>query len=327
MTSVPNVSIIIPAYNAADTIADAIGSAINQSTETEVIVVDDGSDDATADTVSDYPSDNIRLIRQDRRGACAARNHGLSVAKGRYVKFLDADDVLADKAVSSQLHAIGQHKDDPSIIPYGKLVHVDKDLRFIKMSSGLANPDRVASHDTVERISELLNGNIQTSLPLHRRSIVADIGGFNPRLKRAHEYDLHLRLALAGSRFVRVDEISTYMRHHDYYRRISSTTPILDDPEDYLTNLINRRMMLETDLGCPLPSIIAAHLGASMWRYIRLLVRADITNVVPDYVEEAMYLDPIPISAGAVYGMLFRIVGPIKAERFLSVLRRILPRR
>lgn len=89
----PRFSVIIPAYNSEGTIADAIDSVLAQSWPAhELIVVDDGSSDATADRVRAY-GDRVRYIHQPNAGVSAARNHGIRAANGDWLAFLDADDL------------------------------------------------------------------------------------------------------------------------------------------------------------------------------------------------------------------------------------------
>ena len=92
----PSVSVIIPAYNAADTLAETLASVVAQTwPNVEVLVVDDGSTDATADIVEMIAEQHhqVRLIRQTNAGVAAARNAGLREARGDLVAPLDADDL------------------------------------------------------------------------------------------------------------------------------------------------------------------------------------------------------------------------------------------
>ncbi|MEZ6146240.1 MAG: glycosyltransferase [Planctomycetaceae bacterium] len=90
----PLVSIIIPCYNAAEFVAEAIESAAGQTYgNVEVIVIDDGSTDESVDVLRSF-GDRIRWETGPNRGACAARNRGLELAQGEIVQFLDSDDLL-----------------------------------------------------------------------------------------------------------------------------------------------------------------------------------------------------------------------------------------
>jgi len=98
------VSIIIPAYNAEKWIGETIKSAINQTWgNKEIIIVDDGSSDATFKIASGFESKNVKVISQRNKGASAARNTALTIAQGTYIQYLDADDLLAPDKISCQL--------------------------------------------------------------------------------------------------------------------------------------------------------------------------------------------------------------------------------
>jgi glycosyltransferase involved in cell wall biosynthesis len=103
MTTPPLVSVLITAYNAEDYLAEAIESALAQSAQVEIVLVDDGSSDATLDVASRYPS--VRTTRQDRGGIGAARNVAVSMATGDFLTFLDADDRFPPGKLGIQLRA------------------------------------------------------------------------------------------------------------------------------------------------------------------------------------------------------------------------------
>src|SRR3954466_14096555 len=94
----PDISIVVPAYNVAGYLAEALRSALAQKGVTlEVIVVDDGSTDGTSKVIALFAGDpRLRVIRQANAGLPAARNTGVAAATGRYVGFLDGDDVWLD---------------------------------------------------------------------------------------------------------------------------------------------------------------------------------------------------------------------------------------
>jgi glycosyltransferase involved in cell wall biosynthesis len=102
------VSVVIPAFNEADHLATSIGSVLAQTWRNlEVIVVDDGSTDGTAEFVRQLAEPRVRLVRQPvNRGPSAARNRGLLTARGRWIAFLDADDAWRPEKISRQLQAM-----------------------------------------------------------------------------------------------------------------------------------------------------------------------------------------------------------------------------
>ncbi len=103
----PLVSILIPAHNAEDWIADTIRSAMAQTWKrTEIIVVDDGSSDQTLGIARQFESESVRVVWQENQGAAAARNKALSLSRGDYIQWLDADDLLAPDKVARQMEAL-----------------------------------------------------------------------------------------------------------------------------------------------------------------------------------------------------------------------------
>lgn len=98
----PLVSVLIPAYNAEETLGATVESVLGQTwSSVEVVVVDDGSQDRTAAVAEGYGG--ARVVRQENRGAAAARNEALRHASGAYVQFLDADDILAPRKIEAQV--------------------------------------------------------------------------------------------------------------------------------------------------------------------------------------------------------------------------------
>jgi glycosyltransferase involved in cell wall biosynthesis len=103
----PLVSILIPAFNAQEWIADTLHSAIAQTWERkEIIVVDDGSTDQTLAIMRQYESNSLRLVAQMNQGAAAARNKAFSLSQGEYIQWLDADDLLAPNKIVRQMEAL-----------------------------------------------------------------------------------------------------------------------------------------------------------------------------------------------------------------------------
>lgn len=103
----PLVSICIPAYNSEKWIRTTIQSAINQTwLNKEIIVVDDGSTDNTLNILEEFNCDILKVVSQKNKGACAARNYALSISKGDFIQWLDADDLLASNKIELQLREI-----------------------------------------------------------------------------------------------------------------------------------------------------------------------------------------------------------------------------
>jgi glycosyltransferase involved in cell wall biosynthesis len=117
----PLVSILIPCHNASPWLEQTLESALAQTwAPKEIIVVDDGSSDNSAAIVHTYASHGVRLATQENRGAAAARNHALQHARGEFIQFLDADDLLAPDKIEQQLRSLSAAAGHIAAGPWGR---------------------------------------------------------------------------------------------------------------------------------------------------------------------------------------------------------------
>jgi glycosyltransferase involved in cell wall biosynthesis len=135
MSCVPLVSILIPAYNAERTLSATIESAFAQTwPHKEIIVVDDGSTDATAAVARQYEAECcVRVLSQANRGASAARNAAFSLARGDFIQWLDADDILDTQKIALQMQ-VGNPAHDPWVLltsAWGTFYHCKTRARFV----------------------------------------------------------------------------------------------------------------------------------------------------------------------------------------------------
>lgn len=181
--TMPLVSILIPCFNAERHVAAAIDSAFAQThPEVEVIVVDDGSTDASRSVIQRYADrPGFRYETGPNRGGNATRNRLLQLARGEYVQFLDADDVLHDAKVAVCLAALTPDLD---------MVFAEYVERSGHATRPVSLPD--PGQDLVEYF---IRHNVQTSLPLHRAAHLRASGGFHESLRCCQEHEFHLRLA------------------------------------------------------------------------------------------------------------------------------------
>jgi glycosyltransferase involved in cell wall biosynthesis len=192
------ISVVIPCRNDAAHVGDAIRSALGQTyPRREVVVVDDGSTDGSIDVIKSF-GDAVRWETGANHGGCAARNRGLALAHGELIQFLDADDVLGPEKLSRQAPEARRHPD--------ALTYCDYEWRDLATGKALGVHSRdCCGYDPVEFV--LRTQRLQTSAPLHWKFRLEQAGGFREGLPCAQEYDLHLRLACRGVRFVHVPEV------------------------------------------------------------------------------------------------------------------------
>lgn len=193
------VTVIIPAFNAADTISATLRSACRQSHRNlEIMVIDDGSRDNTADHVERAMAADhrIRLIRQDNAGVAAARNTGLAEARGEFVAPLDADDLWHIDKVARQVRRWNQTSDAAMV--YCWSVDIDDDDRVIERRL-----DAPRFEGDVSAALVVANFIDNSSVPLFRREALIDAGGWDEKLRACkaqgcEDWMLYLRIATAG---------------------------------------------------------------------------------------------------------------------------------
>lgn len=193
----PLVSIIIPAYRVAPFIRETLDSVFAQTfTDYEAIVINDGSPDTEELEGALQPfRERISYLKQENRGAGAARNAGLRSARGAYVAFLDGDDTYVTTFLQDQLRLI-QSSDGYD------LVYADATNFGDFIPDGLTNMDVNQSHGEVDA-EALISGrcNVITSAVLARRDLVLRAGLFDETLRNSQDFDLWIRLAKQGARF------------------------------------------------------------------------------------------------------------------------------
>ncbi len=204
----PVVSIIIPCYNAANYIGDSIQSALDQTyANCEVIVVDDGSRDASLDLIKDF-ADRICIEHGANRGACAARNRGLALSHGQFVKFLDADDLIDRDTVSCQVAASSGLS---ATVAYGP-------WKWLRASSGETEIADSTSQilPGEDLLTQWLSDRYCTPASLlWSREVLKKVGNWDESLTANQDGDLFIRAVLAGARFVPVADGTAYYRIDD----------------------------------------------------------------------------------------------------------------
>lgn len=182
------VSIVIPSYGQAEYLPSAIESALSQTTRCEVIVVDDGSTDNSAEIAKNYP---VKLIRQTNKGLPSARNTGIMNATCDYILPLDADDILEDTCVERLLQ-VAEATSADIVAPSFKSFGVENGLTIL-----LPAPS----------IEDFKRGNHIGYCALIKREALLEVGGYNPKMVFGWEdYDLWFDLLKRDKKLVTVQE-------------------------------------------------------------------------------------------------------------------------
>lgn len=193
----PLVSVIIPVHNEEMLLGDTIESALCQTYRNlEIIVVDDGSTDGTAEVVEAYAAHDprIRLIRQSNAGVARARNRGLSEARGEFIAPLDSDDMWDPRKIELQVERFRESGDDTGMV-YCWWVWIDNRGTILDRSPGW----RVEGRSTLPFLLQV-NYTGNASVPLYRRRCIEDVGGYDEELiekdaQGCEDWDLALKIA------------------------------------------------------------------------------------------------------------------------------------
>jgi glycosyltransferase involved in cell wall biosynthesis len=196
-------TVVIAAYNAARTIGSSIRSVLAQTEQNfEVVVVDDGSTDGTADRAASIGDDRIRVLTQPNRGPSAARNKGIAVANGTFVSVLDADDLW----LPEYLEVMGAALDaDPrAAFAYTDAWVLDDETGRIRRRSAMSYQQPPATVlDPRTFYLELIQRNFVYTSVTARRAVLDAVGGYDETLATGEDWNLWLRLAKLGRPVVR----------------------------------------------------------------------------------------------------------------------------
>ena len=261
----PQVSVIIPAYNIAPYIAETLESVFAQTlTDYEVIVVNDGSPDTKDFENALRPYlDRIVYLKQANGGASVARNAGLKAARGKFVAFLDGDDLWLPNYLAEQMKFIQTRGCDLACA----------DATFFGDSRDTAPTYMVAWMDDAPEVGDFgfldlvdAKRSVITSGVVARRQAIIDIGLFDPELRRAQDFDLWLRLASTGRRLsfqrkplvkyrCRPDSLSggvinSHRRELRIFDKIEQSYELSPEQRSAVAEIIRRRRaLLQFELG------------------------------------------------------------------------------
>jgi len=277
----PLVSILIPAYNAENVIAQTIQSAIAQTwPRKEIIVVDDSSRDRTAEEARRFASKEVSVVTIENGGAAAARNHALKLSQGDYIQFLDADDLLSPDKIASQLAALKEGDDQRTLLSgaWGYFHFRPSRARFLPTPLW---EDLSAVEWLLRKMGQ--NLHMQTATWLTSRELIEKAGPWDTRLlfDDDGEYFCRVLLASRGTRFVpgakvfyrlspsgRVSRIGTSDRkkdallismklHIEYLRSLEDSQRVRQVCLAYMQNWFNNFYPERPDLIAELQSLAA----------------------------------------------------------------------
>jgi glycosyltransferase involved in cell wall biosynthesis len=208
--SSPAVDFIIPAYNAAEFLGEALESVLAQEYDPlRIIVIDDGSTDDSAAIAQAYPE--VLVIRQKNQGPAAARNAGLAAAEAPYIALHDADDLLPPTKLRIQIGYLEEHPEVACVL--GRQQWID--------------PPPWLPRDVL--YGDL--GGIPLPSAVFRTSVLRELGGFDPAFRTGEDMDLLFRLREAGHGIGVLPDLVLFRRYH------GSNLSVVTSPENRLRSL------------------------------------------------------------------------------------------
>ncbi|WJW74443.1 glycosyltransferase [Thiohalobacter sp. IOR34] len=235
------ISVIMPCHNAADHLLTAIDSVLGQSHDAlELIVIDDGSTDASPRLLAKITDPRLRCLHQANQGVSSARNRGLAEARGDYVAFLDADDWWAPDCLQ-RLHAALENRPEAVLAYCG--------WQNVGLAGGAGEPYLPPDYEAADKAALFLES---CPWPIHacltRHEALKQAGGFDTRLSTSEDYQLWLRIALDRP-VVRVPAVLAFYRHHSPQQATGNRLRLALDHWQVQQALLAERPALSAGLG------------------------------------------------------------------------------
>lgn len=212
--SPPAFSVVMAAYNSARTVGEAIESVRGQTrSDWELVVVDDASSDGTVGVAEAFADPRVRVVRTAGNGGpAAARNRGIALAEAPLICTLDSDDLWLPHYLDTMSHILDSNP-DASVACTDAWV-LDQTTRRVRKKSAMAflNPPDPLPGNTETFLAELLRRNFVYNSVTVRREALRAVGGYDERLWIGEDWELWLRLAAAGFRFVRTPQLLAVYR-------------------------------------------------------------------------------------------------------------------
>ena len=234
MSSLPKITVIIPAYNSEKFIAQTLDSLVNQTMQDiEVIVVDDGSTDSTCDIITKYHIDfpYIKYIYQENSGVSAARNKAIPLATGEYVVFLDADDVYTPESLEGF---------------YSKAKETDADLvigRLKSFGAGVSEyneyAEKLSKKESIETYDLDLLWNFLVGNKCYKTKKLQESGILFPKLKYSEEGVFFTSFVYTGAKIVGTQSSTMCYRRHTKEEGLSVSQSVnIDLAKNFISSLV-----------------------------------------------------------------------------------------
>jgi glycosyltransferase involved in cell wall biosynthesis len=238
----PLVTIIIPFYNAESYLQATMDSALNQTWgKREIILVDDGSTDRSNQLMKDYLSKNIKLIRQQNRGASAARNYGIRFAEGDLIQFLDSDDILAPDKIERQVISLRNEPDGTVASgPFRNFIESVENPQAVAFDNGFGDFEKPVDWLVEAALNRAMFPPVVWLTP---RKLIEEAGAWNENITYNDDSEFFARVLLKARKIVYCNEALSYYRRGVSTSLGSRKDRIARISELYSLNLVTSHML------------------------------------------------------------------------------------
>jgi len=294
----PLVSICMPAYNAGKYIAGTIHSIVNQSYKNwELIIVNDGSTDNTADELEKIKNHNIKIFHQENGGQSNAANKAFSFAKGELIKFMDADDLVSANFVEAQVKLLGGKKDSVVSAAWGRFY--SDDLSTFKLTREQVSCN-LPGHEWLVQSWKNASSMMQCALWLIPRNILEKSGLWDETLSLINDFEFFTRVLL-NSKEVLFEETAVLYYRSGISGSLSGTKSVKSIASAFKSidqatkNLYKVRMDKEARLSC-----------ANTWQEFIYMVYPRYRAIIAEAEKRVEYFggSDLPYRAGGLSRLL-----------------------
>ena len=292
MAALPRVSVVIPCFNAERYIGSTLRAVQAQpGADLEIVVVDDGSTDGSAALVErEFPQ--VRLLRRTNAGVAAARNAGIAAATADWIAFCDADDIWLPGKLAAQFDAMAAAKDCRMSYTAWHVWHsadTEPQPALLAELAAKAGDPRWAGATGWLYPELLLDCVVWTSTVLVHRSVLDEVGGFDPTLRIGEDYDLWLRT----SRVTRIERVA---RPYALYRQHPASITRGAPRDNYRGRVVQRALdawgLVGPDGRQADAAAVRAELAGSWSQYAYTQLEAGQRTAARGSIRQALRVDP-----------------------------------
>ncbi|MCL9805109.1 glycosyltransferase [Flavobacterium amniphilum] len=295
----PTVSIIIPSYNKAQFIKDTLQSVLAQTYPNwECLIIDDGSADGSVSIINEFTAKDNRFVflAKDgklKKGPSSSRNLGLRAAKGEYIVFLDADDLLATDCLENRIKLFEGNKENDFLVFQMQRFQNQPDYSIKKKVVSI--PEELALQSFIQ-----LHGVWPITGPVYKTTVLKSVGGFQENLMNYEDFELAVKILLKSENYAIFETVDCYYRNDDDYTSkysgIETKTKMIVSFGNFLKSI--DAFLITENIEESKSELIKGLLLGSYKKVFRSIILEDVhtfrmqNKLILDFLSQNDYLNP-----------------------------------